>query len=58
VTLIDLAKYPATWSVARPLCDSWAYCDSITACGGRTDGRIYCLQLCCALAQLSVTKVV
>jgi len=26
VILCDLAKFPTTWSVARPLCDSWACC--------------------------------
>jgi len=26
VTLKDLPKYLMTWSIARPLCDSWASC--------------------------------
>jgi len=26
VILNDLAKFSVTWSIARPLCDSWASC--------------------------------
>jgi len=26
--LDDLAKFPTTWSIARPLCDRWASCSS------------------------------
>jgi len=35
--LSDLAKYLMTWSIARLLCDSWASCNTLPDCDGRTD---------------------
>jgi len=35
ITLSDLAKYPMTWNVARPRCDSWASCFSMWRSYGR-----------------------
>jgi len=26
VILSDLAQFPTTWSIARPVCDSWVSC--------------------------------
>ena len=37
--LTNLTKIQPIWSVARPLCDSWAFCQSITPPTQETRGR-------------------
>jgi len=37
--LTNWTKFPPIWSVARPLCNSWAFCQSITPPTQETRGR-------------------